>query len=300
MSSHSQLPDIRGRYIFNKPLSNHVWFGVGGVADIIFKPADVNDLVAFLIDKPNTLEILPLGVGSNVLIRDGGVCGVVIRLGRGFNHCYVEGETVIAGAGALDRTVALAAADKGICGLEFLASIPGTIGGALKMNAGCYGTEVKDVLVWAKAVDYQGNLKTYLVEELQYTYRRCGLERPVIFVEACFKGAGTASPKTVYETIDELLTRREASQPIRSKTGGSTFKNPEGHRKAWELIDQVGGRGLKLGGAQFSEKHCNFLINTGGATAAEIEGLGELVRQRVLDQLGVVLQWEIMRIGREG
>lgn len=180
--------------------------------------------------------------------------------------------------------------------MEFLASIPGTIGGALKMNAGCYGREIHDVLLWAKAVDLQGNLKVYPVEELNYTYRHCGLEEPIIFIEACFRVNEYKPSIEIHASIQQLLAQREATQPIREKTGGSTFKNPE-EKKAWELIDQVGGRGLKLGGAQFSEKHCNFLINTGNATAHDIESLGELVRKRVLDRLGIELQWEIVRIG---
>lgn len=293
----SQLPQVRGRYSMGEPLSKYVWFGVGGPADVIFKPADTEDLVFFLKEKPSDIPVFVLGVGSNVLIRDGGLSGVVIRLGRGFTHCVVEGDTLIAGAGVLDRTVALTAADAGLAGLEFLASIPGTVGGALKMNAGCYDSEIKDVLLWAKALDMQGNLKTYSVEDLQYTYRHCGLEEPVIFVEACFQSKAKQPAAEIHQKINELLARREASQPIRAKTGGSTFKNPEGMR-AWELIDKVGGRGLKIGDAQFSEKHCNFLINTNNATAAEIEALGELVREKVQNECGVELQWEIMRIGK--
>lgn len=290
------LPKVQGRYTYNEPLSNYVWFKVGGSADVIFKPADLDDLIFFLKEKPSNLNIFTLGVGSNVLIRDGGLHGVVIRLGRGFTHCDVDGHTLIVGAGVLDRNVALTAADEGLAGLEFLASIPGTIGGALKMNAGCYDSEVKDVLLWAKAVDMKGNLKTYTVEELQYTYRHCGLEEPVIFVEACFKATERKSPDEIHAKINDFLARREASQPIRAKTGGSTYKNPEGMR-AWELVDKVGGRGLKIGDAQFSEKHCNFLINTNNATGADIEALGELVRSKVLNECGVELQWEILRIG---
>jgi UDP-N-acetylmuramate dehydrogenase len=293
----SELPKVRGRYTYDESLSKYVWFKVGGPADVIFKPADLDDLIFFLKHKSDALDIFTLGVGSNVLIRDGGMNGVVIRLGRGFTECRAEGDTIIVGAGVLDRTVALTAADAGLAGLEFLASIPGTIGGALKMNAGCYDGEVKDVLVWAKALDMQGNLKTYTVEDLQYTYRHCGLEDPVIFVEACFKATERRSPAAIHDKINDFLARREASQPIRSKTGGSTYKNPEGMR-AWELVDKVGGRGLKIGDAQFSEKHCNFLINTNNATAADIEALGELVRSKVLNECGVELQWEIMRIGK--
>lgn len=292
----SQLPQVRGRYSLGEPLSKYVWFGVGGPADIMYKPADLDDLAFFLKTKPSDLPVFVLGVGSNVLVRDGGLSGVVIRLGRGFTHCNVEGDTLIAGAGVLDRSVALTAADAGLSGLEFLASIPGTVGGALKMNAGCYDSEIKDVLVWAKALDMQGNLKTYSVQDLEYTYRHCGLKEPVIFVEACFQSKERQPSAEIHQKINELLARREASQPIRAKTGGSTFKNPEGMR-AWELIDKVGGRGLKIGDAQFSEKHCNFLINTNNAKAADIEALGELVREKVLNELGVELQWEIMRIG---
>lgn len=292
----TDLPKVRGRYSYNEPLSNYVWFNVGGPADVIFKPADVDDLIFFLKAKPEGIDVFTLGVGSNLLIRDGGLNGVVIRLGRGFTQCHIDGDTIIAGAGVLDRNVALTAADKGLSGLEFLASIPGTIGGALKMNAGCYDSEVKDVLLWAKAVDMKGNLKTYTVEDLQYTYRHCGLTEPVIFVEACFKSTGSKSPDEVHKKINDFLARREASQPIRAKTGGSTYKNPEGMR-AWELVDKVGGRGLNIGDAQFSEKHCNFLINTNNATAADIEALGELVRTKVLNECGVELHWEILRVG---
>lgn len=292
----SGLPKVRGRYVYNEPLYKYVWFKVGGPADVIFKPADLNDLIFFLKEKSSDLNIFTLGVGSNVLIRDGGLNNVVIRLGRGFTHCHIEGDTIIAGAGILDRNVALTAADEGLAGLEFLASIPGTIGGALKMNAGCYDSEVKDVLLWAKALDMDGNLKTYTVEDLAYTYRHCGLKEDVIFIEACFKSTRRRTPAEIHDKINDFLARREASQPIRAKTGGSTFKNPEGMR-AWELVDKVGGRGLKIGDAQFSEKHCNFLINTDNATAADIEALGELVRSKVLNECGVELQWEILRIG---
>lgn len=293
----SELPKVRGRYTYDEPLSKYVWFNVGGPADVIFKPADLDDLIFFLKHTSPELDIFTLGVGSNVLIRDGGLNGVVIRLGRGFTEYRVENDTIIVDAGVLDRTVALTAADAGLAGLEFLASIPGTIGGALKMNAGCYDGEVKDVLVWAKALDRQGNLKTYTVEDLKYTYRHCGLEESVIFVEACFKAKERLPSVVIHDKINDFLARREASQPIRAKTGGSTFKNPEGMR-AWELVDKVGGRGLKIGDAQFSEKHCNFLINTNNATAADIEALGELVRSKVLNECGVELQWEIMRIGK--
>jgi UDP-N-acetylmuramate dehydrogenase len=293
----SELPKVRGRYTYNEPLSNYVWFKVGGPADVVFKPADADDLIFFLKEKSSALNIFTLGVGSNVLIRDGGLNSVVIRLGRGFNQCQVDGDTIIAGAGVLDRNVAFTAAAEGLAGLEFLASIPGTIGGALKMNAGCYDIEVKDVLLWAKAVDMKGSLKTYTPEELHYTYRHCGLDEQVIFVEACFKSTGRRPSLEIHDKINDFLARREASQPIRAKTGGSTFKNPEGIR-AWELVDKVGGRGLKIGDAQFSEKHCNFLINTDNATAADIEALGELVRLKVLNECGVELQWEIMRIGK--
>lgn len=293
----NDLPKVRGRYTYNEPLSNYVWFKVGGPADVIFKPADADDLIFFLKEKSCDLNIFTLGVGSNVLIRDGGLNSVVIRLGRGFNQCHVDGDTIIAGAGVLDRNVAFEAADEGLAGLEFLASIPGTIGGALKMNAGCYDSEVKDVLLWAKAVDMKGSLKTYTPEELHYTYRHCGLDEQVIFIEACFKSTGRRPSLEIHHKINDFLARREASQPIRAKTGGSTFKNPEGIR-AWELVDKVGGRGLKIGDAQFSEKHCNFLINTDNATAADIEALGELVRLKVLNECGVELQWEILRIGK--
>lgn len=295
----SSLPNVRGKYLYNAELANYVWFAVGGVADVVFKPKDLDDLIFFLKNKPANIEILPLGVGSNLLVRDGGYQGVVVRLGRGFTNIDIHKDNVIVGAGALDRNVALASANEGLRGLEFLATIPGTIGGALKMNAGCYGAEVKDKLVWAKAVTLGGELKQYSVDDLNYTYRHCGLLEPIIFVEACFKADCVDEPSRVHATIQELLAKREASQPTGEKTGGSTFKNPDSQYKAWELVDKVGGRGLTLGGAQFSEKHCNFLINTGGATAADLEALGELVRDRVRKQFDVDLQWEVLRIGKK-
>jgi UDP-N-acetylmuramate dehydrogenase len=289
-----RLPAVRGRYTADAPLAGVTWFQVGGAAEVMFRPVDADDLAHFLSHKPKDVPVTVIGVASNLLVRDGGVPGVVIRLGRGFVGIKAEGEIVRAGAGALDLNVALTARDAGLAGLEFLSGIPGTIGGALRMNAGAYGAEIKDVLIGAEAIDATGTLHMVAASELGLTYRHSETPADWIFTAAELRGV-PGDRAAIQQRIDEIAAAREATQP-RTRTGGSTFANPQGH-KAWELIDKVGGRGLQRGGAQVSEKHCNFLINTGDATAADIEALGEEVRRRVLEQSGVQLQWEIRRIG---
>jgi len=294
--ARSALPGVRGALGERAPLADFVWFRVGGPAEILFRPADLGDLCAFLVAKPRDLPIMAIGVGSNVLVRDGGIRGVVIRLGSTFGRVVIEpGHRVRAGAACLDATVARSAADAGIAGLEFLRGIPGTIGGALRMNAGCYGSEIKDVLVEARAVDASGKSVTFTNAEMGFSYRKASVPDDLVFVDAVFQGRPDDTA-AVRVRMEDLVAAREKTQPIRSRTGGSTFKNPEGG-KAWQLIDAAGCRGLRIGGAQVSEMHCNFLINTGGATAADIETLGEEVRARVKQTSGVELEWEIKRVG---
>lgn len=289
------LPPVRGTYAENAPLKDLVWFRAGGPAEVLFRPADAEDLATFLYAKPADLPVTVIGVGSNLLIRDGGIPGVVIRLPGSFGKVTAEGTRVRAGAAALDAAVARAAADAGIAGLEFLRGIPGTVGGALRMNAGCYGREIKDVFVEAKAVNASGAIITLTPQETAFVYRRSAVPDDVIFVEAVLQGE-PGDPDEVRARMNALVEQRESTQPVKAKTGGSTFKNPPGH-KAWQLIDQAGCRGLMHGAAQVSEKHCNFLINTGDATAADIEGLGEDVRARVKDKFRIALEWEIKRVG---
>ena len=295
------LPDVRGKLLLNEPLGPYTWFRVGGAADALFIPADADDLADFLKALPETVPVTIIGVGSNLIVRDGGVEGVVIRLaGRAFAAITTEGDTITAGAGALDSMVAKASAKAGIAGLEFYAGIPGTIGGALTMNAGCYGAETKDVLVSAWGLNRQGQRVELTLADFGYTYRHSNAPAGVIWMEATYRGTADA-PEAVAARINEITSRRETTQPIREKTGGSTFKNPEGH-SSWKLVDEAGWRG-KLhaetgGGAKFSELHSNFMINPGEATAADIEGLGEAVRADVLAKTGVQLDWEIKRIGR--
>ena len=290
------LPSVRGTYAENAALKDLVWFRAGGRADILFRPADAEDLCAFIAAKPADLPVTVIGVGSNLLIRDGGIAGVVIRLPAAFGRIERLSDTRLrAGAAALDAAVARAAADAGIAGLEFLRGIPGTIGGALTMNAGCYGTEIKDVFVEARAVDSQGQLVTLGPAEMGFTYRH-SKPQGMIFVDAVLQGT-RGEPDAIRARMEALVAQRESTQPVRSKTGGSTFTNPPGH-KAWQLIDSAGCRGLSHGDAQVSEKHCNFLINNGDATAGDIEGLGEEVRARVKAKFGIDLEWEIKRIGR--
>jgi UDP-N-acetylmuramate dehydrogenase len=286
---------VRGTYGENAPLKDLVWFRVGGPAETLFRPADAEDLATFIYSKPADLPVSVVGVGSNLLIRDGGIPGVVVRLPGSFGKIAAEGTRIRAGAAALDATVARGAAEAGIAGLEFLRGIPGTIGGALRMNAGCYGREIKDVFVQAKAVDRDGNIVTLAADDMAFVYRKSGSPENLIFVEAVLEGEA-GDPEEIRGRMNALVEQRESTQPVKSKTGGSTFKNPPGH-KAWQLIDQAGCRGLMHGAAQVSEKHCNFLINTGEATAADIEGLGEDVRARVKEKFGIVLEWEIKRVG---
>ena len=290
------LAPVRGRLTANAPIGPLTWFRVGGPAEVLFRPADSADLAEFLAATPPEIPMTVIGVGSNLLVRDGGVNGVVIRLGRGFVEITSrENGEVTTGAGALDLNVALTAAEAGIAGLEFLSGIPGTVGGGFRTNAGAYGSEFKDVLVWAEAVDRSGTLHRATPAELGLSYRHSEVPSDWIFTGALFRG--TPGERTKIATrLSEIQAAREASQPIRARTGGSTFANPPGH-KAWELIDRAGCRGLSRGAAMVSEKHTNFLINTGGATAADLEGLGEEVRRRVYDHCGIMLEWEIRRIG---
>ncbi len=290
-----RLPALRGRVTANAPLSAITWFAVGGPAEVLVRPADEDDLAALLAGLPPDVPVTVIGVGSNLLVRDGGVPGVVLRLGKGFAGISTHGTDVQAGAAALDLNVALTAAEAGIAGLEFLSGVPGTIGGALRMNAGAYGGDMAQVLLEARALDRKGIPQTATLTEMGLTYRHSAAPADWIFTEATLRGTD-ADPKSIGLRLAEIRTNREAAQPIRAKTGGSTFKNPLG-QKAWELIDKAGCRGLRLGGAQVSEKHTNFLINTGTATAAEIEALGEEVRRRVVETSGVALDWEIKRIG---
>ena len=290
-----RLPSVRGRYVSNAPLAGVTWFRVGGPAEVTFKPADQDDLIDFIRNLPADVPVTVIGVGSNLLVRDGGVPGVVVRLGRPFAEIDVQGELVIAGAAALDINVAKKAALAGLGGLEFLSGVPGTIGGALRMNAGAYGCETKDRLLWAEAVDRKGDVHRLNTEEMGLSYRHSSVPQDWIFLRAGLRGA-QADKATIAARMAEIQAARGDSQPIRSRTGGSTFKNPAGH-KAWQLIDAADCRGMVCGGAMVSEKHCNFLINTGEASAEDIETLGETVRQRVLAKSGITLKWEIKRIG---
>lgn len=290
-----RLPPVRGRYAENVPLAPITWFRVGGPAEVLFRPADVDDLAAFLAARPADVPITVLGVGSNLLVRDGGVPGVVIRLGRGFAAIEVDAEFITAGAGALDSSLALTAMQAGLGGLEFLSGVPGTVGGALRMNAGAYGGEMRDVVVSARVLTPAGVIDGLGVDALGFAYRACALPRDRIFVQARLRGRIEAR-EVIAARMDEIRSRRGTTQPIRTRTGGSTFANPPG-AKAWELIDRAGCRGLVVGGAQVSEQHCNFLINTGTATAADLETLGEEVRRRVFVATGVRLDWEIDRVG---
>ena len=290
------LPPVRGTITRDAPLKDLVWFRAGGPAEILFRPADADDLAAFIAAKPEDLRVSVVGVGSNLLVRDGGIPGAVVRLSSAFGKVETGGTRVRAGAAALDGAVARAAADAGIAGLEFLRGVPGTIGGALKMNAGCYGREVRDIFVEATAIDEKGNKIRLSSADMDFEYRKAkGARDGLIFIEAVFEGTRD-DPAAIKARMETLSANREASQPIKSKTGGSTFKNPPGH-KAWQLIDQAGCRGLMIGAAQVSEKHTNFLINTGDATAADLEALGEDVRKRVLEKSGINLEWEIKRVG---
>jgi len=289
------LPPVRGTYTPDAPLKDLVWFRAGGPAEILFRPADSEDLATFLFAKPDDVRVSVIGVGSNLLVRDGGIPGVVVRLPGSFGKVTVEGTRITAGAASLDANVSRIAADAGIAGLEFLRGIPGTIGGALRMNAGCYGREIKDIFVEAMAINTKGNKITLKPADMAFVYRKAQVPDDLIFVSAVFEGTRD-DPVAIRARMSKLVEDREASQPVKTRTGGSTFKNPPGH-KAWQLIDEAGCRGLKRGQAQVSEMHCNFLINLADATAAEIESLGEDVRARVKAKSGVELEWEIKRVG---
>jgi UDP-N-acetylmuramate dehydrogenase len=290
-----RMPQLRGRLIANQSLAELAWFRVGGPAQAFYMPEDENDLAYCLRNLPAEIPVTVVGAGSNLIVRDGGVPGVVIRLGRGFNDVAVEGDNRIrAGAGTLDVMVAREAQKAGIAGLAFLSGIPGSIGGALRMNGGAYGGETKDVLIEARGVDRQGNMRTYSNADMGFSYRHCSVAEDVIFTQALFQGRA-GEPAEIAAEMEEIKKKREASQP-RNRTGGSTFKNPPG-QSAWKLVDEAGCRGLTVGGAQVSLLHSNFLINLGNATAADIETLGETVRERVKAHSGVALEWEIKRIG---
>ncbi|MBG1231953.1 UDP-N-acetylmuramate dehydrogenase [Aestuariivirga litoralis] len=291
-----KLPTVRGRLDANAPLQDLTWFRVGGPAEVLFAPADEEDLGAFLKGTPEDVPVYVIGVGSNLLVRDGGVPGVVIRMGRAFMDAVLEGENRIrAGTAALDVRVARFAADNSIDALTFLRGIPGTIGGALRMNGGAYGGETKDVLVEARGFNRKGELKVLSNADMKYTYRHCGAPEDLIFTSALLQGK-PGNKDEIIAAMDKITASREATQPIKSKTGGSTFKNPP-NNKSWQLIDKAGMRGFNVGPAKVSEQHCNFLINEGGATAAQIEELGETIRARVLETSGIQLDWEIKRIG---
>lgn len=290
------LPHVRGEMLRDAPFADFIWFRCGGAAETLFRPADLDDLAAFLRDLPAGTPVFPVGVGSNLIVRDGGVPGVTIRLPKSFAAVRVEpGDRVRAGAAAMGITVASAARDAAIAGLEFLRGIPGTVGGAARMNAGAYGRDMADLLVEATVVTRAGAVETWPAARFGYSYRHSTLPEGHVVVEALLQGK-PGDRTAIAAEMDRIAAEREASQPLRSRTGGSTFKNPAGH-KAWQLVDAAGCRGLKLGGAQVSEKHTNFLINTGDATSADIEALGEEVRRRVLAQSGVALEWEIERVG---
>jgi UDP-N-acetylmuramate dehydrogenase len=291
-----QAPALRGEMRANAPAAPLSWFRTGGPAQLLFAPADEEDLALFLETLPLDIPLLVIGLGSNLLIRDGGLPGVLIRLGKGFATTAIEeGHRIRAGAGMPDVKVARAAAEAGIDGLSFLRGIPGAIGGALRMNGGAYGGEVKDVLVEARALDRAGRVHVLDNAAMGFTYRHCAAPDDFIFTQALFQGA-PGEPETILAQMNAITEQRSSTQPVNTRTGGSTFKNPPG-RKAWELVDAAGCRGLRIGDAQVSELHCNFLINHGSATAAQIEELGEEVRRRVLETSGVALEWEIRRVG---
>ena len=298
------LPQALGKLTENAPLAPLVWFKAGGAAEWLFEPRDVADLQQFLRDLDPAVPVMALGLGSNLIVRDGGVPGVVVRLGKAFAWVDTVGKGAFGidhaldcGGGASGILVSSTARDHGIAGLEFLRSIPGTVGGFVRMNGGAYGSEVKDILTTCDVVLRSGELVTLPVEELHYTYRHSELPEQAVVVAARFRGR-PGNPDDIQAEMDRISASREESQPLRTKTGGSTFKNPPGE-KAWELVDRAGCRGMMLGGAQVSEKHTNFLINTGEATSTEIEALGDEVRRRVRDNSGVELEWEIQRVGRK-
>jgi UDP-N-acetylmuramate dehydrogenase len=291
----SKMPSLRGRLLANQSLAELTWFRVGGPAQVLFMPEDEEDLAYLLANLTAEIPVTVVGLGSNLIVRDGGVPGVVIRLGRGFGEISIEGLNLRAGAAVPDVKAARAAQETGIAGLSFLRGIPGGIGGALRMNGGAYGRETRDVLIEARAVDRAGRVHVLGNADMHYAYRHCGAPDDYIFTQATFRGE-RGDPAVIAAEMEKITESREATQPIKSRTGGSTFKNPPGH-KAWQLIDAAGCRGLRIGDAQVSEMHCNFLINLGNATAADIETLGEKVRHRVKENSGIDLEWEIKRIG---
>ena len=296
--SVATIPEVRGRLTPNSPLAPLVWFKSGGAAQWLFEPKDEDDLVQFLRELDPEVPVMALGLGSNMIVRDGGVPGVVVRLGKAFSKIEkLDDVTLRCGGGASGILVSSTARDAGIAGMEFLRGIPGTVGGFVRMNGGAYGREVQDILVEARVVLRDGSVETWPLQKLGYTYRHSEVPEGAVVVEATFRGS-PGRPEAIGAEMNAIARAREESQPLRSRTGGSTFKNPPGH-KAWVLVDAAGCRGLTMGGAQVSEKHCNFLLNLGSATSADIEALGEEVRRRVLENSGITLEWEIQRIGRE-
>ena len=302
----TELPTPRGKLTPNRPLGDLTWLRVGGPADWLFQPADIEDLAAFLTELPNDVDVFPMGVGSNLIVRDGGIRAVVVRMGRGFNGIEVQGNQITAGVAALDAHVARKAAEQGV-DLTFLRTIPGAIGGAVRMNAGCYGHYVADVFVSAKAVTRQGKIVTLTASDLDFQYRQTALPDGWVIVEATFEGP-SGDPQDLADRMQAQLAKRDETQPTKDRTAGSTFRNPAGFSstgrtddthdlKAWKVIDDAGMRGARIGGAQMSPKHSNFLVNTGGATAHDLETLGEEVRKKVFQDSGIELQWEIMRVG---
>ncbi len=296
IDSKNFAPNVRGKLEFDAPLSKLSWFRTGGNADLLYTPQDEQDLCDFLKQLPADIPVTPLGVGSNMLIRDGGIEGAVIRFGKRFSNIKVDGERITAGAGAPDISVSWAALDAKLAGFEFLRGVPGTIGGALKMNAGAYGAEVADIFQSARAVDRSGVVHELSRNDMGFSYRNTSVPEEYIFTSGTFIGS-PGEAEEIQVRMNEIGEAREESQPLRTRTGGSTFKNPDG-QSAWKLVDGAGCRGLKIGGARVSEKHCNFLINEGDATSTDIENLGEEVRRRVMNNSGVKLEWEIKRIGR--
>ena len=291
----ARMPELRGRLLANQSLAELTWFRVGGPAQVFYIPEDENDLAYFLQNLPTETPVYVIGAGSNLIVRDGGVPGVIIRLGRGFNEVKIEdGQRIRAGAAMLDVKVAREAQKAGIAGLAFYSGIPGSIGGALRMNGGAYGGETKDVLIEARGVDRAGKLKIYTNAEMEFSYRHCGVSEDVVFTSALFRGRAGV-PAAIATEMAEIKSKREESQP-RNRTGGSTFKNPPG-KSAWKLVDEAGCRGLTIGGAQVSPLHSNFLVSSDSARAADIEMLGETVRERVKAHSGIELEWEIKRIG---
>jgi UDP-N-acetylmuramate dehydrogenase len=293
----ARLPELRGRLLANQPLGEFTWFRVGGPAQVFFMPEDENDLAYILRNLPPDIPVTVIGAGSNLIVRDGGVQGVVIRLGRGFNAVTIDCERVTAGSAMLDAMVAREAQKAGLAGLAFLSGIPGTIGGALRMNGGAYGGETKDILIEARGVDRAGTLRSFSNADMGFSYRHCGVPEDVIFTSATFQGRA-CNAEEIAAAMAEIKKKREASQP-RNRTGGSTFKNPPG-QSAWRLVDEAGCRGMKVGQVQVSPLHSNFLISLDGCTASDIETLGETVRARVKEKSGVDLEWEIKRIGVSG